>query len=30
MVTHAQHHRAQTFNYMKTLGYEVNMFDLYG
>lgn len=30
IVTHAQHHRAQTFNYMKTLGYEVNMFDLYG
>lgn len=29
IVTHAQHHRAQMFNYMKTLGYEVNMFDLY-
>lgn len=29
IVTHAQHHRAQLFNYMKELGYEVNMFDLY-
>lgn len=29
IVTHAQHHRAQMFNHMKTLGYEVNMFDLY-
>lgn len=29
IVTHAQHHRAQMFNYLKTLGYEVNMFDLY-
>ncbi len=30
IVTHAQHHRAQVFGYLKTLGYEVNMFDLYG
>ncbi|MFC4598659.1 DinB family protein [Cohnella hongkongensis] len=29
IVTHAQHHRGQLFNYMKTLGYEINMFDLY-
>lgn len=29
IVTHAQHHRAQMFNYLKALGYEVNMFDLY-
>ncbi|AKG36537.1 DinB family protein [Paenibacillus durus] len=29
IVTHAQHHRAQLFNYMKELGYDVNMFDLY-
>lgn len=29
IVTHGQHHRAQLFNYLKTLGYEVNMFDLY-
>ncbi|SMF89916.1 Uncharacterized damage-inducible protein DinB (forms a four-helix bundle) [Paenibacillus uliginis N3/975] len=29
IVTHTQHHRAQMFNYLKTLGYEVNMFDLY-
>lgn len=29
IVTHAQHHRAQMFTYMKMLGYEVNMFDLY-
>jgi len=29
VVTHAQHHRAQLFNYLKQLGYEVNMFDLY-
>lgn len=29
IVTHAQHHRAQLFNYLKELGYEVNMFDLY-
>ena len=29
IVTHVQHHRAQMFNYLKTLGYEVNMFDLY-
>ncbi|MDT3428122.1 putative damage-inducible protein DinB [Paenibacillus forsythiae] len=29
IVTHAQHHRAQLFNYMKELGYKVNMFDLY-
>lgn len=27
--THAFHHRAQFFNYLKQLGYEVNMFDLY-
>jgi uncharacterized damage-inducible protein DinB len=29
IVTHAQHHRAQLFTYLKTQGYEVNMFDLY-
>ena len=29
IVTHAQHHRAQLFTYMKTKGYDVNMFDLY-
>jgi len=29
IVTHAQHHRAQMFTYMKTLGYDINMFDLY-
>lgn len=29
IVTHAQHHRAQFFTYLKTLGYEVNMFNLY-
>jgi uncharacterized damage-inducible protein DinB len=29
ITTHAQHHRAQMFTYMKTLGYEINMFDLY-
>lgn len=29
IVTHAQHHRAQMFNYLKALGYEVSMFDLY-
>lgn len=29
IVTHAQHHRAQLFNYMKELGYEVNMSHLY-
>lgn len=29
IVTHAQHHRAQLFTYLKLLGYEVNMFDLY-
>ncbi|MCK6257432.1 DinB family protein [Fictibacillus sp. KIGAM418] len=29
IVTHAQHHRAQLFNYLKELGYDVNMFDLY-
>lgn len=29
VVTHAQHHRAQVFNYLKGLGYEVSMFDLY-
>jgi len=29
IVTHAQHHRAQLFNYMKALGYEISMFDLY-
>lgn len=29
IVTHAQHHRAQMFNYLKAQGYEVSMFDLY-
>lgn len=29
IVTHAQHHRGQLFTYLKTKGYEVNMFDLY-
>ncbi|USG65857.1 DinB family protein [Brevibacillus ruminantium] len=29
IVTHAQHHRAQLFTYLKQLGHEVNMFDLY-
>ncbi|CAM3293637.1 DinB family protein [Brevibacillus invocatus] len=29
IVTHAQHHRAQLFTYLKTKGYDVNMFDLY-
>ncbi|WP_313731994.1 DinB family protein [Cohnella nanjingensis] len=29
IVTHVQHHRAQLFNYMKQLGYAINMFDLY-
>ncbi|RXY98803.1 damage-inducible protein DinB [Fictibacillus sp. S7] len=29
IVTHAQHHRAQLFNYMKEQGYDINMFDLY-
>jgi uncharacterized damage-inducible protein DinB len=28
-VSHLFHHRAQFFNYLKQLGYEVNMFDLY-
>ncbi|HET7579865.1 MAG TPA: DinB family protein [Bacillales bacterium] len=28
-VTHTFHHRAQLFNYMKQLGYAINMFDLY-
>lgn len=28
-VTHIFHHRAQFFNYLKQLGYDVNMFDLY-
>lgn len=27
--THIFHHRAQLFNYMKQLGYEISMFDLY-
>ncbi|HET7657744.1 MAG TPA: DinB family protein [Bacillales bacterium] len=27
--THIFHHRAQMFNYMKQLGYDINMFDLY-
>lgn len=30
IVTHAQHHRAQLFQYLKQLGYSVTMFDLYG
>lgn len=29
IVTHAFHHRAQFFNYLKQLNYPVNMFDLY-
>lgn len=29
IVTHAQHHRAQLFTYLKQLGHEVTMFDLY-
>ncbi len=29
IVTHAFHHRAQFFTYLKQLGYDVNMFDLY-
>ncbi|MGV3488929.1 MAG: DinB family protein [Tuberibacillus sp.] len=29
VVTHIFHHRAQFFNYLKQLGYDVNMFDLY-
>ncbi|MFC7372779.1 DinB family protein [Fictibacillus iocasae] len=29
IVTHAFHHRAQLFTYMKQTGHEVNMFDLY-
>ncbi|UFJ42591.1 DinB family protein [Brevibacillus humidisoli] len=29
IVTHMQHHRAQLFTYMKQLGHEINMFDLY-
>lgn len=29
IVTHAQHHRAQLFNYLKELGHPANMFDLY-
>jgi uncharacterized damage-inducible protein DinB len=29
IVTHAQHHRAQLFMYLKLLGHPVNMFDLY-
>ncbi|MFF3924902.1 DinB family protein [Paenibacillus lactis] len=29
VVTHAQHHRSQMFNYLKAQGYEVSMFDLY-
>ncbi|TWM31925.1 hypothetical protein CHCC14821_0737 [Bacillus paralicheniformis] len=28
-LTHVFHHRAQLFNYLKQLGYDVNMFDLY-
>ncbi|PTM58268.1 DinB family protein [Desmospora activa] len=28
-VTHLFHHRAQLFNYLKQLNYEVNMYDLY-
>ncbi|HEX7063847.1 MAG TPA: DinB family protein [Bacillales bacterium] len=28
-VTHIFHHRAQFFNYLKQLGYDINMFDLY-
>lgn len=29
IVTHTFHHRAQFFTYLKQLGYEVTMFDLY-
>ncbi|WP_240941217.1 DinB family protein [Paenibacillus sp. HB172176] len=29
IVTHLQHHRAQLFQYVKALGHDVNMFDLY-
>lgn len=29
ITTHAQHHRAQLFTYLKMQGYAVNMFDLY-
>jgi uncharacterized damage-inducible protein DinB len=29
ILTHAFHHRAQFFTYLKQLGYDVNMFDLY-
>jgi uncharacterized damage-inducible protein DinB len=29
ITTHTFHHRGQFFNYLKQLGYEVNMFDLY-
>lgn len=29
VVTHVFHHRAQLFNYLKQLGYDVNMFYLY-
>lgn len=29
ITTHTFHHRAQLFNYMKQLGHEINMFDLY-
>ncbi|MDF2921594.1 MAG: damage-inducible protein DinB [Paenibacillaceae bacterium] len=29
IVTHAQHHRAQLFTYLKMQGYEVSMSDLY-
>ncbi|PAD76421.1 DinB family protein [Paenibacillus campinasensis] len=29
VVTHAQHHRAQMFNYLKAQGYDISMFDLY-
>lgn len=30
IVTHAQHHRAQLFNYLKELGHPVDMMHLYG
>ncbi len=29
IVTHAQHHRAQLFTYLKQLSYPISMFDLY-
>lgn len=29
IVTHAHHHRAQLFNYLKQLGHSLNMFNLY-